>query len=127
MSRHSLSHARPSLALSSMAVGLLLLTSACGVRPKPLTLHDHIARADADRAAVEAHYVPLKGYLTLCTAIARALKFNYDAQVAKLEINQQEKQVDLSLMQMLPHLAADAGYTQRSNNNAAESIDWFSN
>lgn len=127
MSRHSPPRARPRIALPSMMVGLLFLTSACGVRPKPLTLQDHIARADADRAAVEAHYVPLKGDLTLGTAIARALKFNYDAQVAKLEINQQEKQVDLSLMQMLPHLAADAGYTQRSNNNAAESIDWFTN
>ena len=59
MSRHSPPRARARTALPSVVVGLLFLTSACGVRPKPLTLHDHIARADADRAAVEAHYVPV--------------------------------------------------------------------
>ncbi|WP_246375931.1 TolC family protein [Gluconacetobacter takamatsuzukensis] len=92
-----------------------------------MSLQEHIARADADQAAITAGYVPLKGGLSLGTAIARALKYNYDAQVAKLEASQQEKQIDLALMQMLPHLAADAGYSHRSNNNAAESIDWFSN
>ena len=92
-----------------------------------MSLQEHIARADKDQAVIKAGYVPLKGGLSLGTAIARALKYNYDAQVAKLEVSQQEKQIDLALMQMLPHLAADAGYSQRSNNNAAESIDWFTN
>ncbi|WP_246377015.1 TolC family protein [Gluconacetobacter aggeris] len=92
-----------------------------------MSLQDHVRRADADQATLAAGYIPLKGGLTLGTAIARALKYNYDAQVAKLEASQQEKQIDLALMQMLPHLAADAGYSQRSNNNAAESIDWFTN
>ncbi|MBB2206301.1 TolC family protein [Gluconacetobacter takamatsuzukensis] len=115
------------LPVVSLTVSALLALTACGVRPKPMSLQEHIARADADQAAITAGYVPLKGGLSLGTAIARALKYNYDAQVAKLEASQQEKQIDLALMQMLPHLAADAGYSHRSNNNAAESIDWFSN
>ncbi|CAM2792291.1 TolC family protein [Komagataeibacter xylinus] len=112
---------------SCAALSTVMLLAGCGMRPKPMPLADHIKRADADHATIEARYLPLDGDLTLGTAIARALKFNYDSQVAKLEINQQEKQLDLALMQMLPHLAADAGYTDRSNNNAAESIDEFSN
>ncbi|WP_223846650.1 TolC family protein [Komagataeibacter rhaeticus] len=111
--------------VSCAALSTVMLLAGCGMRPMPLA--DHIKRADADHATIEARYLPLDGDLTLGTAIARALKFNYDSQVAKLEINQQEKQLDLALMQMLPHLAADAGYTDRSNNNAAESIDEFSN
>ena len=112
---------------SCAALSSIMLLAGCGMRPKPMPLAEHIKRADADHATIEARYLPLNGDLTLGTAIARALKFNYDSQVAKLEINQQEKQLDLALMQMLPHLAADAGYTDRSNNNAAESIDEFTN
>ncbi|AQU89172.1 transporter [Komagataeibacter nataicola] len=123
---HQLTCARSRLA-SFAALSTIVLLAGCGMRPKPMPLADHIKRADADHATIVARYLPLDGDLTLGTAIARALKFNYDSQVAKLEINQQEKQLDLALMQMLPHLAADAGYTDRSNNNAAESIDEFTN
>lgn len=60
--------------------------------------------------------------MTIEEAIARALKYNYDAQLAKTEISLQERQLDLALSQMLPRLAANAGYNWRNNDNAAQSV-----
>ncbi|GBR10096.1 TolC family protein [Asaia siamensis] len=108
-------------------IGLVSLT-ACGIRPQPMTMNENITRAVNDRSEIQKHYVPLATpELSLEQAIARALAYNYQIEVAKLEITQQEKQLDLSLTNMLPQLAADAGYTTRNNNNAAESIDEFTN
>jgi outer membrane protein TolC len=106
------------------AVGFAMALSGCGyIVPKPMTLEENVTRAQADRKVIDAGYVPLNGPLTLSEAIARALKYNYDAQLAKEEINLQEKQLDLALSQMLPRLAANAGYDGRTNYNAATSID----
>jgi len=40
--------------------------------------------------------------MTLPDAIARALKYNYDAELSKIEVSLQDKQLDLALTQMLP-------------------------
>ena len=61
--------------------------------------------------------------MSLAEAIARALKYNYEIQLAQAEVNLQEKQLDLAMSQMLPKLAAGAGYNWRNIPNAAESID----
>ena len=44
--------------------------------------------------------------MSLAEAIARALKYNYEIQLAQAEVNLQEKQLDLAMTQMLPRLAA---------------------
>jgi len=102
--------------------GALLLASACSLRPEPIPLSEHIARAQADRQEIDQAYVPFSGDLSLAEALARGIKYNYDAQLAKLETTLQERQLDLALAQMLPRVAADAGYTTRDNYNAAESV-----
>ncbi len=109
---------RPILAV----IGLLTL-AACGIRPEPLTDEANVSRARADRAVIAQNYVPLDGPLSLGGAIARALKYNYDSQLAQAEIGLQEKQLDLAMAQMLPRLATQAGYNWRNNPNAAESIN----
>ncbi len=100
----------------------VLALSACGVAPDPITNAEHFQRARDDYKTLFADYEPIKGPLTLPAAIARALKYNYDSQLAKTEVDLQERQMDLALMQMMPRLAADAGYNWRSNDNAATSI-----
>ncbi len=107
---------------AASGVAALLAVSACSLRPEPISLSEHIARAQADRQAIDAHYVPFNGDLSLAGALARGIKYNYDAQLAKLETTLQERQLDLALAQMLPRVAADAGYTARNNYNAAESV-----
>ena len=101
----------------------LVLVSACTMTPVPLTPEENVARATADRQAIEANYVPLDGPLSLAGAIARALKYNYDVLLSKSEVSLQEKQLDLAMSQMLPRLTAGAGMNWRNIPNAAESID----
>ena len=111
----------------AFSLAALLAASACSLRPDPISFSEHIARAQEDRAEIDKNYTPFSGDLSLAEALARGIKYNYDAQLAKLETTLQERQLDLALAQMLPRVAADAGYTTRSNYNAAESVSVFTN
>ena len=102
-----------------------MLLAACAVKPEPISQAEHLKRAQDDYKTLYSTYVPLTEPLTLSDAIARALKYNYDAQLAKTEETLQDRQLDLAMAQMLPRLAANAGYTWRNNDNAAQSIDEF--
>jgi outer membrane protein TolC len=109
-----------------MITSAMLLLGGCGsVTPEPMSFQENADRARSDRQKIDAAYVPLNGPLSLADAIARALKYNYDALLAKTEIALQERQVNLALAQMLPRLAAGAGYDGRNSYNAAQSIDVF--
>jgi Outer membrane protein len=106
-------------------LAILLATTAltaCSLTPEPITTAEHFQRAQADYKEVYSDYAPVTGPLTLEQAVARALKYNYDNQLARVETNLQERQLDLALSQMLPRLAADAGYNWRSNNGSSQSI-----
>src|SRR5512138_3700022 len=82
--------------LPSLAASAAMALSGCGwVRPDPMSLQETVVRARADRTVIEAAYVPVNAPLTLSDALARALKYNYDAALAKAEINLQERQLDL--------------------------------
>ncbi len=100
-----------------------ILLAACGtIRPDPITQEEHAQRAQDDMATLLKVKQPITGPLTLAEAIARALKFNYDAELSRIEQSLQERQIDLAMAQMLPRLAANAGYTLRDNYNAARSV-----
>jgi outer membrane protein TolC len=99
--------------------------AACAVKPEPISQAEHLKRAQDDYKTLYSTYVPLTAPLTLPDAIARALKYNYDAQLAKTEETLQDRQLDLAVAQMLPRLAANAGYSWRNNDNAAESVNEF--
>jgi len=100
-----------------------LILAGCTVRPEPITPAEHVQRAQADYAKIYDGYVPVDHPLALPDAIARALKYNYDAQLSQQQITLQERQVDLAMASMLPRLALNAGYTARSNDPAAQSIN----
>ncbi len=103
-------------------LGSVLLLGACNLRPDPITPAEHADRARQDYALLKQNYEPLDGKLDLATAIARTLKYNYDTQLARAETTLQERQLDLAYAQIMPRLAADAGYNWRNNHNSAKSI-----
>lgn len=113
-------------ALSVRLTGLTLLSaavlSACAIKPEPITQAEHFQRAQDDYKTLYSTYVPFTRPLTLSDAISRALKYNYNARLAKTQETLQDRQLDLAIAQMLPRLAANAGYTWRNNDNAAESV-----
>lgn len=95
----------------------LLLLSACAVTPEPIGDGLHLSRAIAEKEALYAGQEPLTGPLTLSEAIARALKYNLDHRLALMEEAVQDRQLTLANFNMLPRLAANAGYTTRTNEN----------
>lgn len=107
---------------AGLAALTALLLASCTMKPEPILQQEHVQRAKDDYQTLYAAYKPLEAPLTLSDAIARALKYNYDSELSKVELSLQDKQFDLALTQMLPRLAASAGYNWRSNDNAAESV-----
>lgn len=108
--------------------GLLLgplLLGACSITPKPITSAEFAKQATSDYRILAKDYAPVAGPLTEAEAIARALKYNYNAQLSREEQTLQEREIDLALSQMLPRLSVDAGYDTRNNDNAAASISEF--
>ena len=109
------------------AMLLLLLTVVgfgCATKPHPLTDAENLSRVTQDRAMLFSGQEPLDGPLTLSEAISRALLYNYDSRVAMLESVLQEQNLDLAGWDMLPQVAANAGWTIRNNELAAESISY---
>src|SRR5580692_6697161 len=70
-----------------------LMITGCALRPNPITTEEHAERAQQDFDQLTKRYVPVTGPLTLAEAIARALKYNYDAELARVEQTLQEQQL----------------------------------
>ncbi|WP_246152111.1 TolC family protein [Roseospira navarrensis] len=91
--------------------------------PDPFTQAEFEARAAEDRAAMFADQPALDGPLTLNEALARVLRFNLDRRARVMEEALALGQLDVDRFDLLPELAAGAGYTSRSNENASTSRD----
>jgi outer membrane protein TolC len=113
--------ARVFKSVSGLIVSGLLL-GACTVTPEQLEDPDIIALAEEDQALIEASEEPLSGPLDLSTAVARSLKYNLNHRVQLMETALANKSFELAKMDMLPILAAEGGYTARSNYDASTSM-----
>lgn len=111
--------ARRILACSASAAALLL--AGCSIKPQPLTDAERGAQAQADLKAMFAEQEPLTHPLTLQEAYARALKYNLDRRVKLMEEAVAYDGLNVSTLDMLPKLTAEAGYLSRSNTLAESS------
>lgn len=102
---------------------LALAAAGCAVQPQPLTAEDRQAAVQDGLARMFGAQEPLQGPVTLDEAMARALKYNLDHRVKLMEDAVARRQFDLSGMDLLPRLAASAGYTSRDNELASSSRD----
>lgn len=95
--------------------------ASCTVVPDPFTQSElaQIARADRELIFRAQEELPASEYLTLEKAFAMALKYNLENRVALLEATLANQSFDLSKTELLPDLAANAGYTNRSNELAS--------
>jgi len=105
------------------SVALAVFLAGCGaVKPKPLT-HDEIAtRVQKDTQAMYKGQEPVNGPLTLSDVMARSLKYNLDYRLKLMETALSQGLLDVSKLDMLPKLTADAGYRWRSNDSGGTSI-----
>ncbi|MDB5365440.1 MAG: Outer rane efflux protein [Rhodospirillales bacterium] len=104
------------------SAALLALLVGCSVKPEPVPDEDRFARIATDRTALHAIAPAPAGPITPDEAIARAIKYNLDHRLAQMEMAVQGAQLDLARFDMLPRLAANAGYNIRSNENASSSV-----
>ena len=109
------------LLASTSLVAFMLM--GCSIKPDPITQAEHADRAQKDYAKIYEGVAPVDGPISLTAAVARALKYNYEARLAQEQITLQERQMDVAMGALLPRLALNAGYTARSNDPAAQSIN----
>lgn len=100
---------------------LALVISGCAVTSQPIDRSVSEARARTDLASMFKDQEPLSGPLTLHQAMARAVKYNLEARLKVMEEALAKRQVDLAQFDMLPRMAAEAGYAGRSNVSASSS------
>lgn len=100
---------------------LALSLGACSVTPEPLTSDEINQRIKTDRAVLFADQSPISGPITLPEAIARAVKYNLDHRLRLMETAIAQGDTEASRWDLLPRLAANAGYTMRNNEGGAKS------
>lgn len=105
-----------------LGVSLLALSmGGCAVTSQPIEHHVSVQRARTDLAAMFKDQEPVHGAITLHEAMARAVKYNLEARLNVMEEALAQRQIDLARLDMLPRIAAEAGYAGRSNVSASSS------
>ncbi len=99
----------------------LFLFSGCGIKPTPIPEENLTAIAIQDIQLIFESQEPLVGSLSIGEAMSRALKYNLESRVKRMEEALANESLDMAKMDMLPILAASAGYLDRNNLNASSS------
>lgn len=105
------------------SVSMVALLAACAMTPEPFTPEQLTQAAQTDREDMFKGGEPLAGKLTVSDAIARALKYNLDRRAKIMEEGLALNQTKVDRWDLLPKLAANAGFTSRSEPNATVSRD----
>lgn len=108
---------------TSLLILISLLLAGCAMKPKPMSTGDHHRRAQEDLSRIYAYQEPIKGPISLSEAMARAIKYNLDNRLKLAESILSGNELHLSAYDMLPDLAAQAGFIGRSNKYVSFSED----
>lgn len=101
--------------LLSTAAAALTLAGCSSLTPQPVTPREVAEIAKADSLALQRDVAPLAGPLRLEEAIARAIKYNAERRLRRMDEALAFDGVDAARYDMLPRLVAAAGYRERSN------------
>lgn len=97
--------------LTALATALWL--AGCAITPSPLDVSDALSDGQADQKILTDTAQAPAQRVTLEEAMARALLHNRERRVQMMESAMASHQLAVSRFDMLPQLAANAGYTQR--------------
>ena len=107
--------------IKTLKILTILALASCTVTPKELTKIELKNSAKIDKALMFGSEVELVGSISLEEAVARALKYNLDSRARSMEQALTLNQLELDNYQLLPSLAINAGYSDRSGWNATNS------
>lgn len=106
-----------------LAAASVLAFTGCAIRPQPFAPDERETAVREGRARMFAQQEPLQGPVSLEEAMARAIKYNLDHRLKLMEEAVAMRQLDMSNADLLPKLAASAGYSARDNDLASSSRD----
>ncbi|NOQ34658.1 MAG: hypothetical protein GQ569_02025 [Methylococcaceae bacterium] len=107
-----------------LPLAVVSLLTGC-VNPKPFSVEELADAALTDIQQIYDSQEPLTKVLTLSDAMARSLKYNLDNRVKLMEQAVAHQSVEMAKLDMLPMLGVSAGYLDRSNTDASESVSIF--
>lgn len=100
---------------SVVAILLICLMGGCAVTPKPISYEEQKELLRSDLLNARFDVEPVGKHLGMNEAVARGLKYNLDYRSKLMEQAIAFGTADLSNYDMLPKLAANAGYNYRNN------------
>jgi len=104
-----------------LASTLLVVMAGCSTKVDQLSDHERYVRSTEDITSMFEGQEPVTGPITIGEAIARALKYNLDHRLKRMETALAARKYEFDRTGMLPRLVADAGYSRRSNDTGARS------
>lgn len=105
-----------------VALAAAAVLAGCTVAPKATTADEVRDRVKADTARMYVDQAPISAPISMEEAVARALKYNLDYRLKKMESALAQGLTDYASYDMLPQIVASAGYTRRSNDSGGVSI-----
>lgn len=101
----------------AVALAVLAVIAGCAVTPAPVTKEEVSDRVKGDVTRMFEGQDPITAPITLDEALARALKYNLDYRLKRMESALALGLTDYASKDMLPQVLARAGYTDRNNDS----------
>lgn len=105
-----------------VALAVAAVVAGCSVTPKAVTADEVRDRVKSDTAKMYVDQAPISAPIAMEEAIARALKYNLDYRLKKMESALAQGLTDYASYDMLPQMVASAGYRHRSNDSGGVSV-----
>jgi outer membrane protein TolC len=116
------SRAQAALPRSMAVLAVAAVMAGCTVTPKPLTAEEVQERVKNDTSKMYAEQEAIRNPISMEEAVARALKYNLDYRLKKMESALALGLTNYASYDMLPQMVASAGYTKRNNYSGGTSI-----
>ncbi len=100
---------------------LFLFVAGCAVVPQPFSAGDMKLQVQEERTKLFADQEPFTGNVSLYEAMGRAVKYNLEHQVKRIEKALAQGNLDKARYDLLPQLVASVRYNERNNENGSAS------
>jgi outer membrane protein TolC len=107
---------------SLVALAVIAVVTGCSVTPKAVTADEVRDRVKSDTARMYVDQAPINAPIAMEEAVARALKYNLDYRLKKMESALAQGLTDYASYDMLPQMVASAGYRSRNNDSGGVSV-----
>lgn len=99
----------------------MVVLSGCSLTPEAVTLEEKSTLLQQDQLAMFEHQEPITRAITLEEAMARAVKYNLQERLALMKHAYEHQLLETKRYDLLPSVAASAGWRTRSNQAASSS------